>query len=78
MKVIDKQFAICVDNEGYEASLIAGKVYRLIPDKTAAEQDMLRLVDESGEDYLFHKRHFALVDFPPSVLRQIQQVKSLR
>ena len=62
-----KPFALCVDNTGYEVSLIVGKVYRLLADKKAAKDDLLRIVDETGEDYLFHKDHFVLVDFPKSV-----------
>src|SRR2546429_9596099 len=66
-----KPFVLCVDNRGYEASLIVGKVYRLLPDKVAARDDLVRIVDESGEDYLYHKDHFVFVDFPPAVKKKI-------
>ena len=62
-----KPFVLCVDNAGYEASLIIGKVYRLLPDKKAAKDDLVRIVDETGEEYLFHKDHFVFVDFPRAV-----------
>lgn len=62
-----KPFALCVDNSGYEVSLIVGKVYRVLPDKKAAKDDFVRIVDETGEDYLFHKDHFVFVDFPKTV-----------
>ena len=71
MKAQTKPFALCVDNSDYEASLILGKVYRLLPDARAARDDLVRIVDESGEDYLYHKDHFAFVDFPPSVKKKI-------
>ena len=71
MKKPTKPFALCIDNGEYKASLIPGKVYRLIPDRRAAKDDFVRIVDESGEDYLYHKRHFAFVDFPASVKKQI-------
>ncbi len=71
MKKPTKQFALCIDNTGYKASLIPGKVYRLLPDAKAMKDDFVRIVDESGEDYLHHKSHFVFVDFPPSVKRQI-------
>jgi len=58
MKQASKPFALCIDNTDYKASLIAGKVYPLIPDARAAKDDFLRIVDESGEDYLYHKSHF--------------------
>jgi hypothetical protein len=66
-----KPFAVCVDNAGYEVSLIAGKVYRVLPDKKAAKDDLVRIVDETGEDYLFHKDHFVFVDFPKTVKNRL-------
>jgi hypothetical protein len=71
MRAQAKPFALCLDNTGYEASLIQGKVYRLLPDPTAAKDDLVRLIDESGEDYLYHKSHFVFVDFPPAVKKKI-------
>lgn len=53
-----KKFALCIKNTDHEASLILGKVYRLIPDRAAAKDDLIRVVDESGEDYLHDKRCF--------------------
>jgi hypothetical protein len=71
MKQPTKQFALCLENDGNEASLILGKVYRILPDARAAKDDLVRIVDESGEDYLFHKSHFAFVDFPQAVRKRI-------
>ncbi len=51
MKTPTKPFALCIDNTDYQASLIPGKVYRILPDPVAAKDDLLRIVDESGEDY---------------------------
>ena len=62
-----KQFAVCIDNTDYEASLIPRKIYEVLPDEEAAKDDFLRVVDESGEDYLFHKSHFVLVKLPLAV-----------
>ena len=64
MKAPAKSFAVCIDNAD-QASLIPGKVYPLIRDSKAAKDDLLRIIDESGEDYLFHKSHFVFVDFRP-------------
>jgi hypothetical protein len=47
------QFAICLKNEGYSASLQLWKVYRVLPDEKGARYNMIRVIDESGEDYLF-------------------------
>ncbi len=62
-----RHFAICVDNADYEASLILRKIYEIIQDEAAATDDLLRIVDESGEDYLYHKSHFIVVEFPIEV-----------
>lgn len=71
MKPPTKPFALCIDNADYEASLILGKVYRILPDPRAAKDDLVRIVDESGEDYLYHKSYFAFVDFPKAVTKKI-------
>jgi hypothetical protein len=71
MKRFTKQFALCLDNEGNEASLIVGKVYPVLPDPRAAKDSLVRVVDESGEDYLFARSQFAFVAFPESVRRKL-------
>jgi hypothetical protein len=71
MKQAPKPFALCVDNSEYEASLVLGKVYRILPDAKAARDDLIRIVDESGEDYLYRKSHFVFVDFPKAVAKRI-------
>ena len=70
-----KSFALCVDNTDYKASLIPGKVYRIIPDSKAAKDDLVRIVDESGKDYLYHRSHFLFVDFPPAVAKRIRALE---
>ncbi|MBI4737096.1 MAG: hypothetical protein HY766_13745 [candidate division NC10 bacterium] len=76
MKQPTKPFALCVDNTDYQASLVLGKVYRIIPDLKAAKDDLVRIVDESGEDYLYHKSHFVFVDFPKAVTKKILSLQS--
>ena len=71
MKKQTREFALCLDNSGNEASLILGKVYRIVRDARAAKDDLVRIIDESGEDYLFDSNQFALVDFPQAVRRKI-------
>jgi hypothetical protein len=63
MRTEDK-FAICVQNEGYPASLELWKVYRTLPDKKAAQHQLVRVVDESGEDYLYDERWFVPIKLP--------------
>ena len=60
------QFAICVQNEGYPASLELWKVYRVIPDKKAAQHQLVRIIDESDEDYLFDESWFVPIKLPPA------------
>ena len=71
MRQPTKQFAVCIDNEDYEASLVLRKLYPILPDARAAKDDYVRIVDESGEDYLYHKSHFVFVDFPRGVKKKI-------
>ena len=71
MKPQVKPFVLRIDNTNYRASLIPGKVYPVLADPRAAKDDLVRVVDESGEDYLFHKSHFVFVDFPLAVKRKI-------
>ena len=56
------KFVICVNNEGYEASLELRKLYEVLPDKSAARHGQVRVIDESGEDYLYPKSFFASVE----------------
>jgi len=69
-----RQFAVCVDNTDYQASLIVRKIYEVLPDDEAAKDDLLRVIDESGEDYLYHRSQFILVDLPAEVERALAMV----
>lgn len=75
MKTPAKAFALCVDNTGYLASLIPGKVYAIISDAAAAKDDLVRILDESGADYLYHRRHFVFVDFPADVRKRLLELQ---
>lgn len=58
------RFAICVDNVEYPASLELRKVYRVLLDEDAEKDGDLRVIDESGEDYIYPANYFILVDLP--------------
>jgi hypothetical protein len=58
------QFLLCVQNEGYPVSLECRKVYRTIPDAKAETRKFVRVVDESGEDYLCPASYFVPIDLP--------------
>ena len=60
-------FAICLNNEGYEASLERGKLYRIVPDAEAQIHGLIRIIDESGEDYAFSANRFYPIELPENV-----------
>jgi hypothetical protein len=60
----DIHFAICLNNDGYLASLEVGKLYRIIPDREAESHGLIRVVDESGEDYAFSAERFHPAELP--------------
>ena len=61
------KFAVCVRNDGYPASLELRKIYRVLGDKKAAKHDLVRVVDESGEDYLYPESFFVPIRLPQAV-----------
>lgn len=67
-----KQWVICVDNEGYEASLELRKLYAALRDPAADKQGLVRVIDESGEDYLYSKALFRIVALPQSIKKAVQ------
>lgn len=69
-------FVVCLNNDGYKASLEIGKLYRFIPDKQAAAEGLVRVVDESGEDYAFDAARFYPVTLPPPVKRALLSASS--
>lgn len=68
-----RQFVICVKNDGYDVSLERRKIYVALPDETAERHNQVRVVDESGEDYLYPKQFFVAVELPASVRRAVLQ-----
>jgi hypothetical protein len=63
----ESRFVVCVANDGYPASLELHKIYRVLPDKQAERDGDLRVIDESGEDYLFPAKWFVPVKVPQVV-----------
>ena len=63
-------YVICIDNKEYPASLELRKVYEAIEDKEALSQGLIRIIDESGEDYLYPQSYFMQIDLPQDV-RQV-------
>lgn len=67
----DAHFAVCIDNEGYKASLELGKLYRMLPDKDAQAHGLVRIIDESGEDYAYSSSRFFPMKIPSVIERAL-------
>ena len=65
------QFVVCLNNNGYAASLEIGKLYRIIPDKNAEKLGGLRVIDEDGEDYFYDSEMFCPIQVPPVAARTL-------
>ena len=61
------QFLLCVKNDGYPVALEVRKLYREVPDPKAAAHRLVRVIDESGEDYLYPEDYFVPIELPLSV-----------
>ncbi len=66
-------FVICVDNTEYPASLERRKIYRVLPDEQAEQHSLVRIIDESGEDYLYPSSYFLPVDLPQPIQQALAQ-----
>ena len=60
----ETKFVVRIEDKNYPASLKFGKIYRVVPDKKAAEHQMIRVVEESSEDYLYSQKSFAVIELP--------------
>jgi hypothetical protein len=65
------KFVVCLNNQGFAASLEVGKLYQVIPDKKAEKLGGLRVIDEDGEDYFYDAEMFCPVQVPPVVARTL-------
>jgi hypothetical protein len=66
---IEKRFAICIENQGYPVSLEVRKIYQTLPDEKAAALHLIRVIDESGEDYLYPVDYFVAIDLPDAAAK---------
>jgi hypothetical protein len=70
-KSVSKQLVVCVDNEGYPVSLEKRKIYVLLRDAVAEKRGLLRIIDESGDNYLYPKKLFRPIALPQSVKKAV-------
>ncbi len=66
-----KIYALCIDNDGCPASLEVLKLYEVLPDAEAKSENLIRVIDESGEDYMYEASSFVRLDLPPNIERAI-------
>ena len=65
------KFVVCLNNDGYAASLEVGKLYRIVPDQDAEKLGGLRVIDEDGEDYFYDSEMFCPLQVPPVVVQTL-------
>ena len=70
------RFVVCIDNSDYEASLELHKIYPVVPDPDAAQDRDLRIIDESGEDYLYAASRFVAIEVPKALERAMPRKAS--
>ena len=66
-----KQLVVCVNNQGYLAALEKRKIYVTVRDTTAEQRGLLRIIDESGSDYLYPKTFFRSIALPQAVKKAV-------
>jgi hypothetical protein len=70
----NQKYVVCVRNDDYPASLELRKLYRLLEDDFAARHGMVRVIDESGEDYLYPSDFFVQVDLPVAIQKTLARI----
>jgi len=68
------KFVVCINNSEYPASLELHKIYRVLPDNEAAQEGDIRIIDESGEDYLYPAEWFVAIEVPSDVEASLLRV----
>ena len=71
-------YVLCIDNGGYPESLAVRKVYAVLPDERAAGNDFIRVIDETGEDYLYPAKYFVAIQLPPEIAKILPAGSALR
>jgi hypothetical protein len=66
-----KRFVLCIKNRGFEVSLEPRKLYQVLPDTEAAKHQQLRVIDESGEDYLYPESYFREINLPQAIQKAV-------
>jgi len=78
MKRSELGFVVCIKNKDYAASLELRKLYQVVADETAAKLRQIRVIDESGEDYLYPEEYFVPVQLPQSAEKAVRRAAGIR
>jgi hypothetical protein len=78
MKRSEPRFVVCVKNKGYAASLELRKLYQVVADVAAAKLGQIRVIDESGEDYLYTEEYFVPVQLPQAAERAVRRAAAAK
>ena len=70
------RYAVCISNKGYRASLVPRRLYRVFPDRDAEHRSLVRVIDESGEDYLYPEGLFLRIDLPKGADHLLEKASS--
>jgi hypothetical protein len=73
MAKVSRRLVICLDNSGYDVSLERRKIYVVVPDAEASRRGLIRVVDQSGDDYLYPTERFVEVELPLATRRAVMQ-----
>ena len=71
---MESSYVVCIKNEGYPASLEPLKIYRVLPDEQGEGHKLIRIIDESGEDYLYPADFFVRISVPEAVTKVFELV----
>ena len=69
-----KSYVLCIDDGGYPESLEIRKLYPVLPDEKAASRNYIRIIDETGEDYLYPAKCFVRIELPPEIIATLPQI----
>ena len=78
MNPVALQFVVCIKNKGYAAALELRKLYQVVADETAAKVHQIRVIDESGEDYLYPEEYFVPVQLPESAEKAVRRAAAVK
>ena len=68
---VEPRFAVCINNSAYPDDLKVRTVYQVLPDESAARSDYIRVIDETGEDYLYPAAYFVFVEIPSEAAKAL-------